>query len=53
MGISVDKIRDIYKISQEPVSLEIPIGEEDDSHLGDFIPDETNMSPEDFAINEL
>ena len=53
MGTSVEKIRDIYKISQEPVSLEIPIGEEDDSHLGDFIPDETNMSPEDFAINEL
>ena len=53
MGTSVDKIRDIYKISQEPVSLETPIGEEDDSHLGDFIPDETNMSPEDFAVNEL
>ncbi|MDD6323583.1 MAG: RNA polymerase sigma factor RpoD [Bacilli bacterium] len=53
MGTTVEKIRDIYKISQEPVSLEIPIGEEDDSHLGDFIPDETNMSPEDFAVNEL
>ena len=53
MGTSVEKIRDIYKISQEPVSLETPIGEEDDSHLGDFIPDETNMSPEDFAVNEL
>ena len=53
MGTSVEKIRDIYKISQEPVSLEIPIGEEDDSHLGDFIPDETNMSPEDYAVNEL
>ncbi len=53
MGLSVDKIREIYKISQEPVSLETPIGEEEDSHLGDFIPDETNMSPEDFAINEL
>ena len=51
MGTTVEKIRDIYKISQ--VSLEIPIGEEDDSHLGDFIPDETNMSPEDFAVNEL
>ncbi|MCI9083988.1 MAG: RNA polymerase sigma factor RpoD [Bacilli bacterium] len=53
MGTTVEKIRDIYKISQEPVSLETPIGEEDDSHLGDFIPDETNMSPEEFAINEL
>ncbi len=53
MGTTVEKIREIYKISQEPVSLETPIGEEDDSHLGDFIPDETNMSPEDFAVNEL
>ena len=53
MNISVDKIRDIYKISQEPVSLETPIGEEDDSHLGDFIKDERNVSPEDFATNEM
>ena len=53
MKLPVEKIREIYKIRQEPVSLETPIGEEDDSHLGDFIPDETNMSPEDFAINEL
>lgn len=53
MNISIDKIRDIYKISQEPVSLETPIGEEDDSHLGDFIKDERNMSPEEFAENEL
>ena len=53
MNMSVDKIREIYKISQEPVSLETPIGEEDDSHLGDFVPDERNMSPEDYATNEL
>ena len=53
MNISIDKIRDIYKISQEPVSLETPIGEEDDSHLGDFITDETNMSPEEYATNEM
>ena len=53
MGISVDKIREIYKISQEPVSLETPIGEEDDSHLGDFVPDERNMSPEEYATNEM
>ena len=53
MGISVEKIREIYKISQEPVSLETPIGEEDDSHLGDFVPDERNMSPEEFATNEM
>ena len=53
MNISIDKIREIYKISQEPVSLETPIGEEDDSHLGDFIKDERNMSPEEYATNEL
>lgn len=53
MGITVDKIREIYKISQEPVSLETPIGEEEDSHLGDFVPDERNMSPEDYATNEM
>ena len=53
MNMSVDKIREIYKISQEPVSLETPIGEEDDSHLGDFIKDERNVSPEEYATNEL
>ena len=53
MGTTPDKIRDIYKISQEPVSLETPIGEEDDSHLGDFIKDERNVSPEEYATNEL
>ena len=53
MNTSVDKIREIYKISQEPVSLETPIGEEDDSHLGDFIKDEHNMSPEEYATNEM
>lgn len=53
MKISIDKIRDIYKISQEPVSLETPIGEEADSHLGDFIKDERNVDPEDYATNEM
>ena len=53
MNISIEKIREIYKISQEPVSLETPIGEEDDSHLGDFIKDERNMSPEEYATNEM
>ena len=53
MGISVEKIREIYKISQEPVSLETPIGEEDDSHLGDFIKDERNVSPEEYAIADV
>ena len=49
MGISVDKVREIQKISQEPVSLETPIGEEEDSHLGDFIPDEDVPAPADAA----
>ena len=40
MGMPVDKVREILKIAQEPVSLETPIGEEEDSHLGDFIPDD-------------
>lgn len=53
MGISVEKVREIFKVSQEPVSLETPIGEEDDTHLGDFIKDERNMSPEEFTINEM
>ncbi len=53
MGLPVEKIREIYKISQDPVSLETPIGEEDDSHLGDFIKDERNVSPEEYATNEL
>lgn len=49
MGISVDKVREILKIAQEPVSLETPIGEEGDSHLGDFIPDEDVPAPADAA----
>jgi RNA polymerase primary sigma factor len=53
MNMSIEKIHEIYKISQDPVSLETPIGEEDDSHLGDFIKDERNVSPEDYATNEL
>ena len=53
MGISVDKIAEIRKISQDPVSLETPIGEEDDSHLGDFLADERTMSPEEFATYEM
>jgi RNA polymerase primary sigma factor len=53
MGISIEKIREIFKISQDPLSLETPIGEEEDSHLGDFIKDESNMSPEEYAIHEV
>ena len=46
MGTTEEKVREIFKISQDPLSLETPIGEEDDSHLGDFIKDESSMSPE-------
>jgi len=53
MGLTTEKVREIFKISQDPLSLETPIGEEEDSHLGDFIPDASNMSPEDYAINEV
>ena len=49
LGLGVDKVREILRISQEPVSLETPIGEEEDSHLGDFIPDEDALSPADAA----
>ena len=53
MGITVEKVREVIKISQDPVSLETPIGEEDDSHLGDFLPDINSMSPEEYATNEI
>ncbi len=53
MDMSVDKVREIMKISQVPVSLEKPIGEEEDSHLGDFIPDEDIPSPEQQAAFTL
>ena len=49
MGITVEKVREIHKIAQEPVSLETPIGEEEDSHLGDFIPDEDAPAPAEAA----
>ena len=49
MGMSADKVREIMKIAQDPVSLETPIGEEEDSHLGDFIPDDDTPAPADAA----
>ncbi len=49
MDMSVDKVREIMKIAQEPVSLETPIGEEEDSHLGDFIPDDDALAPAEAA----
>ncbi len=51
--ITPEKVREIQKISLDPVSLETPIGEEDDSHLGDFIEDKEAISPSDFASNQL
>lgn len=49
MGMEVERVREIMKIAQEPVSLETPIGEEEDSHLGDFIPDDDVLAPADAA----
>ena len=49
MGITVERVREIQKISQEPVSLETPIGEEEDSHLGDFLEDKDAVAPDDAA----
>ena len=53
MEMPVDKVREIMKIAQEPVSLETPIGEEEDSHLGDFIPDDDIPAPADAAAFTL
>ena len=53
LGMPVEKVREIMKISQEPVSLETPIGEEEDSHLGDFIPDEDAPAPSEAAAFTL
>ncbi|MBR3132911.1 MAG: RNA polymerase sigma factor RpoD [Clostridia bacterium] len=53
MDISVEKVMEIQKIAQDPVSLETPIGEEDDSHLGDFIPDDESPAPQDSAAYTL
>lgn len=53
LDIPVEKVREVYKISQDPVSLETPIGEEEDSHLGDFLPDERTMGPEEFTTQEM
>ena len=53
LDMPIDKVREILRISQEPVSLETPIGEEEDSHLGDFIPDDEALSPDDAAAKTL
>ena len=53
MSITEDKVREILRVAQEPVSLETPIGEEEDSHLGDFIPDEGAQVPAEVAYQSL
>ena len=53
LDMSVEKVREIMRVAQEPVSLETPIGEEEDSHLGDFIPDEEALAPADAAFQAL
>ena len=53
MGMSPEKVREIMKIAQDPVSLETPIGEEEDSHLGDFIPDDDAPAPAEAASHTL
>ncbi len=53
LGISSSKVREVLRISQDPVSLETPIGEEEDSHLGDFIPDEDAVAPDDEANHAM
>ncbi len=53
LEIPVEKVREVYKISQDPVALETPIGEEDDSHLGDFIKDDRMVGPEEYTTEEM
>ena len=53
LDMPVDKVREIIRVAQEPVSLETPIGEEEDSHLGDFIPDDEALAPDDAASHIL
>jgi RNA polymerase primary sigma factor len=53
LELGADRVREIKKAAQEPVSLEIPVGSEDDSHLGDFVPDEASLSPADVATRQM
>ncbi len=53
LDLAADRVREIRKASLEPVSLEIPVGSEDDSHLGDFVPDESSLSPADVATRQM
>ena len=53
MGLPVERVIEIQRISQDPVSLEMPVGEEDDSHLGDFLEDEKSKEPEGYAVSGM
>jgi RNA polymerase primary sigma factor len=53
LDLAADRVREIKKAAQEPVSLEIPVGSEEDSHLGDFVPDEASLSPADVATRQM
>jgi RNA polymerase primary sigma factor len=53
LDLAADRVREIKKAAQEPVSLEIPVGSEEDSHLGDFVPDESSLSPADVATRQM
>jgi RNA polymerase primary sigma factor len=53
LDLAADRVREIRKAALEPVSLEIPVGSEDDSHLGDFVPDEASLSPADVATRQM
>ena len=53
LELAAERVREIRKASLEPVSLEIPVGSEDDSHLGDFVPDEASLSPADVATRQM
>ena len=53
MGMPIEKVREILKVSSDPISLDTPIGEEDDSHLGDFIKDDSIVGPEDAAAYSM
>jgi RNA polymerase primary sigma factor len=53
LDLAAERVREIKKAAQEPVSLEIPVGSEDDSHLGDFVPDEASLSPADVATRQM
>jgi RNA polymerase primary sigma factor len=53
LDLGAERVREIKKAAQEPVSLEIPVGSEDDSHLGDFVPDEASLSPADVATRQM